>query len=244
MLTLNGQKMSRSLRNVFLPVELFTGMKLAADSPSATPSQAKLDGKHPLFEKAYNPMVVRFFMLQAHYSSTLDFTNEALQAAEVGFNRLMNAIKLIDKLEPHEKVSAIVNGKAVPPNKSPIEQIKENIYAAMNDDFNTPIALSFLFEAARIINSVNERKSSIDEEEKQILQGIKVFVSDVLGLKIEEDKGKSVEALGNVMNLVIDLRKKVKDNKDYATADEIRNRLQESGIQIKDGKEGSTWTIN
>src|SRR6202000_377881 len=98
MLTLNGQKMSRSLGNVFLPVELFSGMKLAADSPSATTSQAKLDGKHPLFEKAYNPMVVRFFMMQTHYSSTLDFSNEALQASEKGYNRLVESYSTLDKL--------------------------------------------------------------------------------------------------------------------------------------------------
>ncbi len=233
MLTLNGQKMSRSLGNVFLPVELFTGMKLAADSPSATPSQAKLDGKHPLFEKAYSPNVVRFFMMQTHYASTLDFSNEALQGSEKGFNRLMESYNTLDKLTPSATSSV------------DIKKIQEACYAAMNDDFNTPILLANLFECARIINTVNDKKETLNAADIDLLKKIyKDFIIDVLGLKREEQSGKSVEALSNVMNLVIDLRKKVKDNKDYATADEIRNRLQESGIQIKDGKEGTSWTIN
>ncbi|HEX7414317.1 MAG TPA: cysteine--tRNA ligase [Bacteroidia bacterium] len=242
MLTLNGQKMSRSLGNVFLPVELFTGMKLATDSPSATPSQAKLEGKHPLFEKAFSPMVVRFFMLQAHYSSTLDFTNDALQASEKGFNRLMESYNTLDKLTPSEK------GDRVFDTMGEIEAIQKACYAAMNDDFNTPILLAKLFKCVDMINlaiAVPIPVIGLNQDQINLLKKIyKDFLIDVLGLKREEQSGKSVEALSNVMNLVIDLRKKVKDNKDYATADEIRNRLQESGISIKDGKEGSTWTIN
>ena len=233
MLTLNGQKMSRSLGNVFLPVELFTGMKLATDSPSATPSQAKLDGKHPLFEKAFSPMCVRFFMMQTHYSSTLDFSNDALLASEKGFNRLMESYNTLDKLIASTTSSV------------DIKKIQEACYAAMNDDFNTPILLASLFECARIINSANDKKETLTADDIDLLKKIyKDFIIDVLGLKREEQSGKSVEALNNVMNLVIDLRKKVKENKDYTTSDEIRNRLQESGIQIKDGKEGSSWTIN
>jgi len=115
----------------------------------------------------------------------------------------------------------------------------------MNDDFNTPILLSQLFECARIINSANDKKETLTADDITLLKKIyQDFLVDVMGIKREEQTGKSVEALNNVMNLVIDLRKKVKDNKDYATSDEIRNRLQESGIQIKDGKEGATWTIN
>jgi len=240
MLTLNGQKMSRSLGNVFLPVELFTGMKLAADSASATPSQAKLDGKHPLFEKAYNPMVVRFFMLQAHYSSTLDFSNEALQAAEKGFNRLMESYNTLDKLVPSEKGESHVK----------VNVLQDACYEAMNDDFNTPVLISHLFQCVWIINSANTYAGkvpniSLSADNINLLKKIyKDFLIDILGLKREEQSGKSAEALNSVMSLVIDLRKKVKDNKDYATSDEIRNRLQDSGIQIKDGKEGATWTIN
>jgi cysteinyl-tRNA synthetase len=233
MLTLNGQKMSRSLGNVFLPVELFTGMKLAADSLSATPSQAKLDGKHPLFEKAYSPMVVRFFMMQTHYASTLDFSNDALQASEKGFNRLMDSYNTLDKLIPAANSSVDV------------KKIEDACYAAMNDDFNTPILISHLFECARIINSANDKKESLTANDIALLKKIyQNFIVDVMGLKRETQSGKSAEALNGVMNLVLNLRKKAKDNKDYATSDEIRNKLQASGIKINDTKDGASWTIN
>lgn len=233
MLTLNGQKMSRSLGNVFLPVELFSGMKLAADSPSATPSQAKLDGKHPLFEKAYSPMCVRFFMMQTHYSSTLDFSNEALQASEKGFNRLMESYATLEKLAPTASSSV------------DIKKIEADCYTAMSDDFNTPILLAHLFECARIINSANDKKESLTQDDIDLLKKIyKNFIIDVLGLKREGESGKSAEALDNVMQLVLDIRKKAKEGKDYATSDLIRDQLVKSGIQVKDGKDGSSWSIS
>lgn len=232
MLTLNGQKMSRSLGNVFLPVELFTGMKLAANSPSATPSQALLAEKHPLFDKAYNPMVVRFFMMQTHYASTLDFSNDALQASEKGFNRLMESYNTLYKITP-EKTSSF-----------DIKKIQEDCYAAMNDDFNTPVLISHLFECARIINLVNDKKETLTEPDIDLLKKIyQNFIEGIMGITREEQSGKSAEALNGVMNLVLNLRKKAKDNKDYATSDEIRNKLQDAGIQIKDGKEGAAWAM-
>ncbi|MGZ3865322.1 MAG: cysteine--tRNA ligase [Bacteroidia bacterium] len=233
MLTLNGQKMSRSLGNVFLPVELFTGKKLAADSPSATPSQAKLDGKHPLFDKAFSPMCVRFFMMQTHYSSTLDFSNEALQASEKGFNRLMESYSTLERLTASAKSSV------------DIKKIEDDCYAAMNDDFNTPILLSHLFECARIINSVNDKKETLMQTDIDLLKKMySNFIVDVLGLKREEESGKSSAALQKVMEMVLDMRKKAKENKDFATSDLIRDQLAQSGIQIKDGKEGTSWTVN
>ena len=233
MLTLNGQKMSRSLGNVFLPVELFTGMKLAADSPSATPSQAKLEGKHPLFEKAYNPMAVRFFMLQTHYSSTLDFSNDALQAAEKGFNRLMESMKTLQGLN------------ASASSTSDIPKLREQCYAAMNDDFNTPVLLSHLFEAARIVNSVNDKKETLTSADLDILKKLyKDFVVNVLGLNPAEENGKQMEVLDKVVNLILDMRVKAKQNKDFKVSDELRDKLTEAGITIKDGKEGSTWTLS
>ncbi len=232
MLTLNGQKMSRSLGNVFLPVELFTGKKMAADSPSATPSQAKLEGKHPLFEKAYSPMCVRFFMMQTHYSSTLDFSNEALQASEKGFNRLMESYSTLEKL------TAAGNSSV------DIKKIETDCYVAMSDDFNTPILLSHLFECARIINSANDKKESLSQADIDLLKKIyQNFIVDVLGLKREGESGKSAEALDGVMQLVLDIRKKAKENKDYATSDLIRDQLLKTGIQVKDGKEGTSWSI-
>ena len=232
MLTLNGQKMSRSLGNVFLPVELFSGKKLAADSPSATPSQAKLEGKHPLFEKAFSPMCVRFFMMQTHYSSTLDFSNEALQASEKGFNRLMESYSTLEKLT------------ASATSTSNIKKIQDDCYAAMNDDFNTPILLSHLFECARIINSTNDKKETLTQADIDLLKKIyKDFIVDVLGLKREQESGKSTEALDGVMQLVLEMRKKAKENKDYASSDLIRDQLLKSGVQIKDGKEGTSWSL-
>lgn len=233
MLTLNGQKMSRSLGNVFLPVELFTGMKLAADSPSATPSQAKLDGKHPLFDKGYSPMVVRFFMLQTHYTSTLDFSNDALQASEKGFLRLMESYRTLDELQASGASSV------------DIKKIEADCYAAMNDDFNTPVLIAQLFECVRIINSVNDKKESLTQADIDLLKTIyHNFIIEVLGLKREEEHGKSAEALNGVMQLVLDIRKKAKENKDYATSDLIRDQLNKAGIQVKDGKEGTSWSIN
>ena len=231
MLTLNGQKMSRSLGNVFLPVELFTGMKLAADSPSATPSQAKLDGKHPLFEKGYSPMTVRFFMLQTHYSSTLDFSNEALQAAEKGFRKLMEAIRVLGKL------------KTGATSTSNIATLKQKCYDAMNDDFNTSILLANLFEAVRIINTVNDGKETITESDLNLLREVMHdFVIDVLGLKddIRESAGDTTEGL---MQLIIKMRAEARAKKDFATSDLVRDELAKLNIVLKDSKEETGWEI-
>lgn len=231
MLTLNGQKMSRSLGNVFLPVELFSGMKLAADSPSATPSQAKLDGKHPLFEKGYSPMTVRFFMLQTHYSSTLDFSNEALQASEKGFRKLMEAIRVLGKL----KTSAT--------SSSDIKALQQKCYDAMNDDFNTSILLANLFEAVRIINTVNDGKESITENDLALLRVLMHdFVIEVLGLKddIRESAGDTTEGL---MQLIIKMRAEARAKKDFATSDLVRDELAKLNIVLKDSKEGTGWEM-
>lgn len=212
MLTVNGQKMSKSLGNSFLPNQLFTG-------------------NHPLLERGYSPMVVRFFMLQAHYRSTLDFSNEALQASEKGFQRLMNAVRLIPNLKTSDKSSFN------------FDNLKASVYDAMNDDFNTPIAIASLFEGARIVNSINDGKDSITASDKELLQ--KFFheiVLDILGLK-EEDGGNSDKVEG-LMNLILELRKDVRAKKDFASSDKIRDELLKVGIQVKDGKDGVTWTMN
>jgi cysteinyl-tRNA synthetase len=212
MLTVNGQKMSKSLGNSFLPFELFAGT-------------------HQLLEKGYSPMAVRFFMLQAHYRSTLDFSNEALQAAEKGFARLMNAVKLIAGL----KTSA--------QSTSDITQLSANVYAAMNDDFNTPIALSHLFEGVRIINSVNDGKETITEEDKATLQKLMFdFVFDILGLK--EEQATDNNKVDGLMQMILQQRVDAKVRKDYAASDLIRDRLKELGFEIKDGKEGTTYTFS
>jgi cysteinyl-tRNA synthetase len=213
MLTVKGQKMSKSLGNSFLPMELFTG-------------------SHPLLTKGYSPMAVRFFMMQTHYRSTLDFSNEALEAAEKAYNRLMESYKVLHTLT------------ASATSTENVEAIERACYDAMNDDFNTPVLIAQLFDAIRLINSTSDKKSTLSQTDIDKLKNIyQHFVFDVMGLKKEEESGKSNQALEKVMNLILDLRAKAKANKDFATSDEIRNKLTEANIQIKDGKEGSSWSI-
>jgi cysteinyl-tRNA synthetase len=211
MLTVNGQKMSKSLGNSFLPHELFSG-------------------DHKLLDKGYSPMTVRFFVLQAHYRSTLDFSNEALQAAEKGFARLMNAVKLLDNL----KTSATTTTN--------IQHLHDKVYAAMNDDFNTPIALSYLFEGVRIINSVNDGKETISDDDKTLLT--KLFTDFVFGIfGLTAENLVNTDKIDGLMNMILDVRNESKAKKDFATSDLIRDKLKEIGFDIKDGKEGTSYTI-
>jgi cysteinyl-tRNA synthetase len=212
MLTVNGQKMSKSLGNSFLPHELFTG-------------------NHPLLDKGYSSMTVRFFVLQAHYRSTLDFGNEALQAAEKGFARLMNAMKLMDGL------------KTTTASSSNIQQLSDKLYAALDDDFNTPIALSHLFEGVRIINSVNDGKETISLDDKiALIKLMNNFVFDILGLK--EENAVNTDKIDGLMNMILEVRNESKAKKDFATSDLIRDKLKEIGFEIKDGKEGTSYTLS
>ncbi|HEY1024309.1 MAG TPA: cysteine--tRNA ligase [Sphingobacteriaceae bacterium] len=209
MLTVNGTRMSKSAGNGFLPLELFTG-------------------EHPLLNKGYSPMTVRFFMLQAHYRSTLDFSNDALEASDKGFKRLMNAIQLLDKLKVSDKSDFDLAG------------IRQRCYDAMNDDFNSPVLIAELFEVVRIINSVYDGHSAITAGDLELLKKmIQDFVFDVLGLKEEVAE---TENLSQVVDFIINLRLEAKANKDYVTSDKIRIGLQELGIQLKDSKEGTTWS--
>lgn len=211
MLTVNGTRMSKSAGNGFLPEELFTG-------------------DHPLLKKGYSPMTVRFFMLQAHYRSTLDFSNEALDAAERGFKRLLNAIALLDKITPVAKAKSIG-----------LKDIKEKSYAAMNDDFNSPVLIAELFEVVRIINSIHDGKQTIAEKEwKELKDFVKVFVEDILGLK-DDSVQASDDSFERVMDIIIDIRNQAKQNKDFTTSDQIREKLNAIGIQLKDSKEETLW---
>jgi len=208
MLTVNGTRMSKTAGNGFLPEELFTG-------------------NHPLLERGFSPMTVKFFMLQAHYRSTLDFSNEALDASEKGFRRLMNAVNLLEKLTPSEN------------SDFEIEPIASNCVKAMNDDFNSPVVIAELFEAVRIINTIHDGKGRISEIELDRLKKLMSdFVFNIFGLKDEETSNTE---LNSVLDLVIDIRKGAKENKDYATSDKIRLGLQSMGIQLKDSKDGTTW---
>jgi cysteinyl-tRNA synthetase len=210
MLTVNGQRMGKSLGNAFLPHELF-------------------NGSHALLEKGYSPMTVRFFMLQTHYRSTLDFSNDALKAAEKGFERFMNAIETLEKIK--ESTTSTVDA----------EMYKQNCFAAMDDDLNTPIALAHLFDAVRQINSIYAGTETIDNNNLTELKKLfNTFAFDIFGLKKENEK--STESLEeNLVSILLDLRKEAKENKNYAASDAIRDKLKSIGIEIKDTKETTTW---
>ncbi|WP_312335483.1 cysteine--tRNA ligase [Sphingobacterium sp.] len=210
MLTVNGARMSKSAGNGFLPGELFTG-------------------NHPLLNRGYSPMAVRFFMLQAHYRSTLDFSNEALDAADKGYKRLMTAVSLLDKLKVSKGADSFN-----------LAEIRRKCYAAMDDDFNSPVLIAELFEIVRIINSIYDGKAKVTQEG---LAGLKIFlkefVEDILGLR--NDQTSASDDIDDVMNLVIKLRNEAKANKDFVTSDRIRDELNSIGIQLKDSKEGTLW---
>jgi cysteinyl-tRNA synthetase len=213
MLTVNGVRMSKSAGNGFLPGELFTG-------------------DHPLLERGYSPMAVRFFMMQTHYHSTLDFSNEALQASEKGFERLMDSYNTLQTL------------KAGSTSSEDIKALQAKCYDAMNDDFNTPILVAHLFDAARIVNSANDNKLSLTQNDIDLLKRIyQNFIFDVMGLQTEEENSKANAILAKVMSMVLDIRNKAKVDKNFSLSDEIRNKLTDAGVQIKDGKEGASWKI-
>ena len=212
MLTVNGARMSKSAGNGFLPGELFTG-------------------NHPLLNKGYSPMAVRFFMLQAHYRSTLDFSNDALDAAEKGYKRLMNAIALVEKIVPSSTAKLDID----------LDDLKSRCYTAMDDDFNSPVLIAELFELVRLINSIYDGKQQADEMTlSKIKELINSFVYDILGLK-NDQLGADNDSIDKLMDLIIHLRNEAKQNKDFATSDRIRNELSAVGIQLKDSKEGTLW---
>jgi len=214
MLTLNGKKMSKSTDNNIYPSEIFSG-------------------DNNILSKPYSPAVVRFFMMQAHYTSILDLSDEALQASEKGYGRLMDAIDSIDKLKTDEK------------SDFDVAAWKQKCYDAMNDDFNTPILIAQLFEAVKHINLIKEDKESISEEDKDFLaSSFKAFVYDVLGIENQSMGKDDSNTLNGVMDLLIDIRNEARAKKDFATSDKIRDQLVELGIQIKDGKDGTTFSVN
>lgn len=213
MLTVNGARMSKSAGNGFLPEELFTG-------------------NHPLLEKGYQPMAVKFFMLQTHYRSTLDFSNEALQASEKGYERLMESYKTLQGLKPSTS------------SDEDIKNLQSKCYEAMNDDFNTSVLIAQLFDAVKTINSCNDGKTKLTQPDIDLLKKIyNDFVFDVLGLKSEAEEGKANSALQKAMALLLSIRHNAKTGRDFKLSDEIRDKLIEAGIQIKDTKEGSLWKI-
>jgi cysteinyl-tRNA synthetase len=214
MLTLNGQKMAKSTGNFILPNDFFTG-----------------ENEH--LSKAYVPSVVRFFMLQANYKSILDFSDAALLAAEKGFYKLMEAMKTLNSLEV--SASSTVN----------IKSWIQSCYDAMNDDFNTPVLIANLFEGAKSINLIKDGKETISVDDlKDFTDTMNAFVFEVLGLKNNVDTANGEDKLSSVVEILIQMRKDARDNKDWALSDKIRDELLKMGIQLKDGKEGTTFSVN
>ena len=210
MITINGQKMGKSLGNFITLRQLFTG-----DSP--------------LLHQAYSPMTIRFFILQAHYRSTLDFSNEGLQAAEKGLNRLMSAIALLEKLKPSASSSVDISA------------LRTGCLDALNDDLNTAIAISHLFEAARIVNSVYAGHEQLSADDINTLGSfMREITSGILGL-IAEDNTES-DSTDSLMGLILELRKEAKAKRDFALSDNIRDALLRLGFTIKDEKDGTTWS--
>jgi cysteinyl-tRNA synthetase len=210
MLTLNGKKMSKSTGNTLLPNELF-------------------NGGTDLLERGYHPMVVRFFTMQAHYRSTLDFTSEALNAAEKGYEKLMEAIKDLSNLPTSTTSSIDVN------------RLIASYYSAMNDDFNAPILVANLFETVKQINAIKEGKATVSPSDLTLLtKEVNAFVFDVLGLTSLTASGDDSKLEG-VMDLVLNLRQQARENKDWTTSDKIRDGLAAAGLVVKDGKDGTSW---
>ena len=212
MITINGQKMGKSLGNFITLDEFFTG-------------------SHPLLTQAYAPMTIRFFILRAHYRSTVDFSNEALQASEKGLARLLEAYERLQKIVPAAQSTIDVKG------------LRNRCEEAMCDDLNTPIVISHLFDACKAINTVADGKGSISADDLEELKAVfSLFVEDVLGIKTEADDNKN-DAYKKAVDLLLDLRLQAKQNKDWATSDKIRNELTDLGFSIKDTKDGFEWSL-
>ena len=214
MLIMNGKKMAKSTGNFILPNEIFSG-------------------NNPHITKAYSPSTARFFMLQAHYRSVLDFTNDGLLASEKGFFRLLDAINLIDELSTSDVSTFNVS------------EWKQRCYDAMNDDFNTPILIATLFESVKFINQIKDESATITKEDLSLLKStITDFVFNILGLENVTKEESGTDKLSSAIQLLIELRQEARANKDFAMSDKIRDELASAGIQLKDGKEGTTFSTN
>lgn len=219
MITIAGKKMGKSYNNFITLDQFFTG-------------------SHPLLTQPYSPMTIRFFILQAHYRSTVDFSNEALQASKKGFDRLMDAVSQLGRIE------AVDGGNLT---EAYANELATKCYEAMDDDFNSPIVISHLFDACRIINQLIDKKETIAPAGLEALtKVVNTFVFDILGLKSEAEGGNAQreEAYGHAIDLLLQLRAKAKAAKDWATSDQIRDELAAYGFEVKDTKEGATWKLN
>ena len=218
MITINGKKMGKSLGNFITLDEFFTG-------------------SHPLLTQAYTPMTIRFFILQAHYRGTVDFSNEALQAAEKALNRMLEGWKRLQELTPSAESTIEVNG------------YEAKCYEAMNDDLNTSIVISHLFDACRVINQVNDGKASATAEDIETLKKLfNTFLVDILGVRTEmlaggDENSDALRPFEQAVDFILEMRRTAKANKDWATSDLIRDRLAQIGFDVKDTKDGFEWSV-
>ena len=220
MITINGQKMGKSLGNFITLEQFFTG-------------------KHDTLSQAYSPMTIRFFIVSAHYRGTVDFSNEALQAAEKGYERLMNGIEDLARILP--SAASDENTKTF------VAELRQKCYDAMNDDLMTPAVISNLFEACHLVNTIVDHKAQISADDLQELTDtMKLFAFDILGLQNERGANNDAreEAYGKVVDMVLDLRAKAKAEKNWAVSDQIRDSLAAAGFQVKDTKDGVTWKLD
>ena len=212
MLTLNGKKMAKSTGNNILPDEIFTG-------------------DNDIMERPFSPTVTRFFMLQAHYRSVLDFSNDAMLASEKGFSKLMQGLSLLERLDTAKETTGF-----------DVAEWKQMCYNAMNDDFNSPILIANLFDAVKFVQNINDGRASITKEDLHVLHStFHSFVHDVLGLSIE--KQGVDHYLEDALNLLIELRNDARKRKDFATSDKIRDELSKAGIELQDGSQKTTYNL-
>jgi cysteinyl-tRNA synthetase len=226
MITINGKKMGKSYNNVIKLTEMFSG-------------------DHPMLDKAYSPMTIRFFILQTHYRSTLDFSNEALQAAEKGLKRLMEAYEWLKQSQIAE-TGHVLSVQVDEELSKKVNRLVTELDEFINDDFNTAKVLANLFELVPVINSLKDKSipfAALGEESfHQLKDRLKIYVEDILGLKAETASGD--DKLKGVMQVLIELRKEARAKKDWATSDKIRNQLAAVGIQLKDEKDGNvSWSV-
>ena len=220
MITINGQKMGKSLGNFITLEQFFTG-------------------NHESLTQAYTPMTIRFFILSAHYRGTVDFSNEALEAAQKGYERLMNAFDDLERVPVSSHCDAETDKF--------VKAFRQRCYEAMNDDLQTPLVISYLFEACHLINTLLDHKAEICADcLKELGDAMKLFAFDLLGLRNEKDDNNVAreEAYGKVVDMVLDLRAKAKADKDWTTSDKIRDALAAAGFEVKDTKDGVTWKLN
>ena len=220
MITINGQKMGKSLGNFITLEQFFTG-------------------SHDSLEQAYSPMTIRFFILSAHYRSTVDFSNDALKASEKGLERLMNGLSDLDRVPVSDTCDEATDRF--------VKQLRQCCYDAMNDDFQTQLVISYLFEACHVVNTLLDHKAHICVDcLKELSETMRLFAFDLLGLKPENGDNNEAreEAYGKVVDMVLSLRAKAKADKDWTTSDKIRDALADAGFEVKDTKDGVTWRLN